>query len=175
MRILIVVFVLFALLAACSAPAEPVEVTREVTRVVEVAGPTAVPVEVTRLVEVTREVPVTVEVTRVVKERFEVTVVATPTMPPMPQTFLEISGEGDAITDNLEWGACEKAVFTWDAPGSRNIIIHLWKPHADRSVLMANDIAPANGKVLQPLAGGVYYFEITARGSSWTITGECLD
>ena len=52
-----------------------------------------------------------------VKERFEVTVVATPTMPPMPQTFLEISGEGDAITDNLqEWGACEKAVFTWDAP-----------------------------------------------------------
>ena len=72
MRVLIVVFVLFTLLAACSAPAEPVEVTREVTRVVEVAGPTAVPVEITRLVEVTRDVPVTVEVTRVVKERFEV-------------------------------------------------------------------------------------------------------
>lgn len=174
MRVLIAVLVLFLALAACSSPAVPTEPV-EVTRIVEVAGPTAVPIEVTRLVEVISEVPVTVEVTRVVKERVEVTVVATPTMPPMPVTFLEISGEGDAITDNFEWGACEKAVFTWDAPGSRNIIIHLWKPHADNSVLMANDIAPANGKVLQPLAGGVYYFEITARASSWAITGECLD
>lgn len=173
MRTILWAVVLTAVLSACAG--QTAVETVEVTRVVEIPGPTAPPVEVTRLVEKETAVEVTreVEVTRLVEVPVEV--IVTPTQPPMPQTFLELSGEGDLVTDNFDWGPCQKAVFVWDAPGTRNFIVHLWNTTAERPAGLVNEIAPDSGEVLQPLAGGSYYLEIQATNTTWTITGECRD
>ena len=93
----------------------------------------------------------------------------------MPKTFLDLNGDGDTITDNYEWGACEKAVFVWESTGSGNIVAYLHKPGAERGALIVNGVSPDSGETLQPLSGGTYYVEVSARSSAWAITGECRD
>lgn len=153
---------------------------------------------------VREEIPVTVEVTRIVTQNVEVTrivqvqpspyptntpyptytpqpiptpavIIATPTALPMPAIFLELEGVGNVITDNYDWGLCDKAVFSWTAAGRDNFIVHLYKIGADRMVGLVNEIGPGEGQALQPLAGGTYYLEIVGPAEGWTINGDCLD
>lgn len=164
------------LLVACGSEPQTVEVpvTAEVTREVEVE--VTRPVEVTREVvqEVTREVEVTriVEVTRVVEEM----VVATPTLEPIPEVFLDIEGTGDIVTENYTWNECGKAVFYWTAAGRDNVIIHLNSAEdpEDWSGLV-NEIGPGEGQVLEPFSAGTYFLEISGPIEGWTFRGECQD
>ena len=86
-----------------------------------------------------------------------------------------MEGTGNVITDNYDWGFCDKAVFTWTAAGRDNFIVHLYKIGADRMVGLVNEIGPGEGQALQPLAGGTYYLEISGPAEGWTINGDCLD
>lgn len=104
----------------------------------------------------------------------------TATMPPMPRVFLEISGSGDLVTENYEWGDCEKAVFYWSgSPVGRggNMFVDLHKVGLEDyvSLVIETIYEPLEGETLQPLLGGPYYLAIQAPEVSWTIRGECQD
>lgn len=167
--------VVVLMLTAC-ATAEPEIVTETVEVEVEVPVTVEVPVEVevTREVEVVQEIEVTRIVTEEVTRIVETVVEVTATPPPAPAEFLTISGNGNQITDNYDWQACNKAVFGYDAPGSANFIVFIWKVGAADNRLLINEIAPTSGEVLQPLSGGTYWLDVTAIGD-WTITGTCED
>ena len=173
MKKLSFIFVVVLLLVAC-ATAEPEIITETVE--VPVTVEVEVPVEVTREVEVVQEVEVTrivtEEVTRVVEVETVVEITATPT--PAPAEFLTVAGSGNHVTDNFDWQACNKAVFGYEATGSSNLFVYIWKVGATDNRLLINDIAPASGEVLQPLSGGTYWLDITATGE-WSISGICED
>jgi len=166
-------FILLSITACKSTPQEPERVV-EVTVEVPIEVPVGVTTEVTRIVPEVSKIEVTrpVEVTRIVER----TVVATPTIPPIPYAFVEISGNGSIVTDNYSWGGCQKAVFYWTANGRDNIIIHLHRVGSDDlDVLLVNEIGPDEGQTLQPFTSGTYYFSVDGPSEGWTIRGECQD
>lgn len=88
------------------------------------------------------------------------------------------------MTDNYNWPACEKAVFTWHAEarpsGMVSLAVKLHKVGDDGWDLIANEFAvgePAGltAQKLQPLDGGEYYFSIENTGAPWSILVECQD
>ena len=171
MNKLLLIPLLLLVFAGCATP-EPLEVTRvveitsdpvevEVTRIVEVevVEEIEVPVEVTRIVEVVREVEVIVEVT--------------PAPTSIPDEFLSIEGNGNVVTENFEWGACEKAVFSWTAAGQDNFIVRIYKIGIEESRGQVNQIGPAECEYLQALTGGTYYYEINGPAEGWTLQGVC--
>lgn len=104
----------------------------------------------------------------------------TATTPPMPRVFIEISGSGDLVTQNYEWGYCQKAVFYWTGSPlgkAGNLIVHLHKVGTERyEHLIAETIyEPFGGQTVQLLSGGLYYFAIDSPEVSWSIRGECQD
>lgn len=109
-----------------------------------------------------------------------VIIVATATTPPMPRVFIEISGSGDLVTQNYEWGYCDKAVFYWTGRplgSGGNLFVDLYKTGTERyeSLVIETIYEPFEGQTLQPLSGGLYYFAIYSPEVSWTIRGECQD
>jgi hypothetical protein len=103
------------------------------------------------------------------------TILVTNTPTPMPVQFLNLTGNGDIVSDNYEWQFCQKAVFSWQATARDNLIVHLNKTDADQSRMLINEIGPTEGQVLQPLSGGVYFLSIRGPAAGWTITAECKD
>ena len=98
----------------------------------------------------------------------------------MPRVFLEISGSGDLVTENYDWGACEKAVFYWTGSplgrgGNLFVMLHKVGTEGRKAVVIKTVYEPFEGQTLQALLGGLYYFAITAPEVSWTIRGECQD
>jgi hypothetical protein len=98
----------------------------------------------------------------------------------MPRVFLEISGSGDLVTENYEWGYCQKAVFYWTGSplgDGGNLFVHLYKVGTEyyESLVSETIYEPFDGQTVAPLSGGVYYFAILSPEVSWTIRGECQD
>lgn len=174
-------FLLSALLfAACSA--EPQTVTVQETVEVPVTVEVVSEVEVTRLVEV--EVVQEVEVTRVVETIITTTPgptqtplieVATPTPTPTSAVLLELEGAGNQVTDNYDWGACDKTVLFWTAAGRDNMIVTLRKIGLDQTGTLVNEIGPGEGESLLTLLGGTYYLQVEGPSEGWTLTLECQD
>ena len=175
---------------ACSR--QPVEIpttvivreTVEVTRQVEVTEL----VEITQEVEVTRVVEVPVTVTPTATPLYTPTITLTPSETPIPSetpvptatlprgVFFQGTFAGNAITENYTWRACTKAVWSYSATGSSNVIVYLWKVgQSDYYGLIVNDIAPASGQSLEPIEAGNYYLEIDAYAAQLTLTGTCQD
>ena len=175
MRNSIVILVFLLLLSACSSEPEqiiivetqevPVTVEVEVIQEVEVTREIITEVEVTRVTEV--------EVTRIVEEVIEVEVTQTPTA--QPTQFVTLEGSGNIVTDNYDLEQCQKAVFSWTAIGSGNMIVRLWKVGVDDSRLLVNEIGPDSGEVLQGLSGGTYWLTVDGPSEGWSIIGECRD
>jgi hypothetical protein len=193
MKTTVALLLLLLIMVACSAEPETVEVTRLVE----------VPVEVTRIVEVVAEVVeaeasrdlfyrevevevVEVEVTRIVEQPTEVTriveVVAEPE--PMPkEEFFRLDGVDTLVSENYEFGSCNKAV--WYAHANQadgNFYVWLWDANCTGSENDCKDnivdIAPydgeQNGQVLTRISGGEYFLEVEhAPGGGWTIWAEC--
>jgi hypothetical protein len=132
----------------------PQEVTREVTREVEIPGPD---VEITRLVEVTQIVETVIEVT--------------PAPPPLAEVFYEGEFTQDTVSDNIDWGECDKAVFVWES-GDGYVGATLYKIGDDRGSLIVNKGGGGSGETLEPLDAGTYYWEIET-DSYVRIRGEC--
>lgn len=148
----------------------------EVTRLVE--SQVEVPVEVTRIVEQQIEVEVPVEVTRIVEVEFQ--------PPPMPHdVFLELSGSGTLVTENYQWGACNKAVFYGEVSAAQgNFIVHLWDADCTGDSYECSEgifnMAPYDGEVrgdsLVQIPAGNYYLEFAHTPNppaTWTLMGEC--
>jgi hypothetical protein len=165
----------------------PVGVTRIVKEQVEI------PVEVTRLVRQQVEVPV--EVTRIVAEHVEVIVEEVEVtrivevqqvLSPMPHdVFIELTGSGTLVTENYQWGACNKVVFygAVSAPQG-NFIVHLWDANCTGDEIECRhdifNMAPYDGEVqaesLLKIPAGAYYLEFSSVPSApttWTLIGEC--
>lgn len=92
---------------------------------------------------------------------------------PATEIMAEIAGQGNVVTENYNWGACQKAVFVWEALGRDNMIAYIFKIGVTDNVLLVNEIGPDAGEVLQPLAGGTYYLSVEGPSEGWTIRLEC--
>jgi hypothetical protein len=102
-----------------------------------------------------------------------------------PVVLAEVQGEGDTVTDNFEWPACQKAVFYWtvspNSYGTASLIVYLHRIGVERGVVLVNEMAMSvsveglSGSALQPLSGGEYYFSTENTDEPWTIRVECQD
>ena len=173
--------------ASTAGDSEATEV--EVTRIVQVAadGGEIAPVEVTRLVEVATEGEA-IEVTRLVEVATEVEVtrvvevMAEPQ--PMPRAeFFRLAGNGELISENYDFGSCNKAVWYATAAGEDgNFFGYLWDANCtgddfqciEDIVEMAPFDSELEGQMLLRMAGGQYYIELThAPNVGWEIWAEC--
>ena len=150
------------LLVGCSTETVevPVEVTRivEATRIVETVKQVEVPVEVTRIVEVTVEVP------------------SEDSSSPSPSgagEFFTLEGSGNSVTDNFEWGACAKSVFSWEFDKG-TLWVDFYDETGDDFDYIGATSDETTGEKLIPLDGGEYYLAIDAKGN-WTLVGTCKD
>ena len=103
------------------------------------------------------------------------TFVATATPKPMPKIFLEIEGSGPTVTENFEWGDCEKAVFSWTATGEGKVDMRLHKiGNPNYNSRLADELSPAAGQGFQAIEAGTYFIEIKKGPfEGWTLVGEC--
>ena len=101
-----------------------------------------------------------------------------------PVPLLELTGQGEMVTDNYELPACDKAVFYWHADanayGTAALILDLHKVGVDGSSGLVNEAVfdvpvGIDGAVLQPLFGGEYYFTSENTDAAWSLRGECQD
>ena len=117
-----------------------------------------VPVEVTRIVEVTVKVP------------------SDDSSSPPPSgegDFFTLEGSGSSVTDIFEWGACAKAVFSWELD-TGILWVDFYDGTGDDFEYIAATSALMTGEKLIPLDGGDYYMAIKASGN-WTLVGTCKD
>jgi hypothetical protein len=99
-------------------------------------------------------------------------------------TELDVSGEGDMVTENYELPACEKSVFVWstspDESGTASLIVHLHRVKDAQYAGLVNELEfdlteSLMGEALQALTGGVYYLTVENTSGPWTVRWECRD
>jgi len=100
-------------------------------------------------------------------------------------TFLQIDGEGEAVTDNYLLPPCHKAVFYWrvmpSTYGSASLILRLYQVGSSQAQTLVNQFesdVPATGltgAALYHLSEGQYYFSADNTSESWFLWVECQD
>lgn len=96
--------------------------------------------------------------------------------------FVKIRGKGDLITDNYEWGACEKAVFYWNIEKDSYLYVDLYKVGEKYPwTYIASGEMSTSGQALSNIEPGKYYLDVVVSTAwdpndvSWSIRGECKD
>ena len=102
-------------------------------------------------------------------------VVATATVTPIPDAFVELIGSGDYVGENIDMPKCFKAVFSWSTEGHDLMIAYLIHVSTKERTLLMSEFGPTEGEMVQPLLGGTYFFDVSGPVEGWTIRGECQD
>lgn len=177
--IALAVIALVATTIACSesapesAPtAEPTEVTEEEATEAEVTEP-----------DVTEAPSETPEPTEAATDTATPTETPQPTEPSYsePVEVVTVEGVGETVTDNYEFPECFKAVFDWHVDqgsyGSASLILKLHNVATRDEMTLVNEFGEApeglDGKALQPLLGGEYFFSSQNTDEAWRVTLLC--
>lgn len=110
---------------------------------------------------------------------------AAPTEPAYsdPVEVVTVEEAGETVTDNYEFPECFKAVFDWHVDvgsyGSASLILKLHSVATQEDSTLVNEFGEApeglNGKALQPIAGGEYFFSSENTDEAWGVTLICED
>jgi len=102
-----------------------------------------------------------------------------------PVVLAEVTGTGEAVSDNYNWPDCQKAVFEWSVNtgsyGMASLILHLNKVGSDNVESIVNEAVMDNpsdrlsGSSLYPLTAGEYYFSSENTDEAWTVRVVCKD
>jgi len=111
------------------------------------------------------------------------TPVPTESADPARVPMVTVEETGETVTDNHELPECFKAVFDWHvdpgAYGSASLILKLHNVAKEEPVTLVNEFGEnpegLDGRALQPLIGGQYFFSSENTDEPWRVAVICED